>query len=575
MNKKLPLIFGILFLLFIGIVYAGSNLQLVSKSITNSNGKIRADLTIKNIGDASDPQTLIEIQARRATLSTISTQSVCDPNYPSNIHKIIYNLAPGESQLVSLETPSLPSGTYDIYGVSTNQCCPLGSCYDKSPFSWQLKLDTQTVTSSATSSCGNNLCEVASETPASCPSDCAGYCGDNSCAGSENINNCPGDCGATAATPSAIQDPHFKIEIQNKPYWNNTGANAKSKIEVKVKITNVGGPGTMNIETGIWSKYDLDSWSFNAFSTVTSSEPITNCVPQQVVVQTKKVTLDSGASTIETFVLQVPDVDASGGTGGSSSGAIGWIVDELGLSSTYNFNLASQAFVNCAYTGKSVGSTGADRTGIRIKDVLGTAKPSTTNGFKDGDETSIDCGGTGNPKCKVGEFVNGVSTFCETGYVPSGSMICSAIPTSNNIQDKQSQVVPGCGTGLLNYCTVDECHRLGGYVSEEDDPSWNIPLIGSHISPNVCVTFIPTGRLCDNHKSISCASDTCNLQSFKNKDGDSQSEYMCVKRAITTNYSGMLNSIIDFATKNPLYVGGGVVVLYLLFKKKGSKRKRK
>lgn len=56
--------------------------------------------------------------------------------------------------------------------------------------------------------CGDSVCDAASETCYSCPSDCGLCCGDGSCqtAYGENINNCPSDCEPVAGCGDEICD---------------------------------------------------------------------------------------------------------------------------------------------------------------------------------------------------------------------------------------------------------------------------------------------------------------------------------------------------------------------------------
>ena len=255
--KKIIPIFGILMLITMGIAFAASNLQLIesAKITTTSDGKIQVGLKIQNKGDSNSPTTVIEIDPRYGDLqpqALIYQQGTCDPKYPDNVHQAVFGVVPGEIINLNFVTPIMPPGKYQIYGVSVNQCCTLGSCNAVLPFYWQERLGEITVQSVATQACGNNICE-GSETPGSCPSDCKGYCGDNFCSSAESSSSCPGDCGSSGGgsgtgSGGGTQGGTAKVEAISA---NAVAEGSKIKTQLEIQNTGTATASDFIVETQI------------------------------------------------------------------------------------------------------------------------------------------------------------------------------------------------------------------------------------------------------------------------------------------------------------------------------------
>ena len=87
-------------------------------------GSIIGQYWLYNAG--TTPATLLlEQQVRSATgtwLSVVAShQDTCDPTHPENVHKIVY-LDGGSRGIISLSSPSIPYGKYQIWGLLASGC---------------------------------------------------------------------------------------------------------------------------------------------------------------------------------------------------------------------------------------------------------------------------------------------------------------------------------------------------------------------------------------------------------------------------------------------------------------------
>src|SRR3990167_7115563 len=79
-------------LAFVSVAFAEPVIQLMSDPnvFINSNGQVRADLILKNIGSTMTSNWIIEMQVRpqgQPPLSVSDSQFTCNPAYPYNVHK--------------------------------------------------------------------------------------------------------------------------------------------------------------------------------------------------------------------------------------------------------------------------------------------------------------------------------------------------------------------------------------------------------------------------------------------------------------------------------------------------------
>ena len=161
-------------LVLVQTVHAAPNVIQVSKSVVaNADGTISATIVLRNDGDQTAPDFLVEIDPRLGSCFlaavTVSPQSVCDPTYPKNVHVFVSSLAPAESVTVNLMTPQMPDGTYCVVGKTADSCCPDNpDCQSVPPYGWNTPLGYVTVTGGVTPVCGDGVC-AATENPANCP----------------------------------------------------------------------------------------------------------------------------------------------------------------------------------------------------------------------------------------------------------------------------------------------------------------------------------------------------------------------------------------------------------------------
>ncbi len=221
--------------------------------------------------------------------------------------------------------------------------------------------------------------------------DCTSW---SECISGQQTRTCTdlNNCGTIAGKPSESQvcngggNPNFQVDILSV---SPNIFSSDQDVDVVVKITNTGEAGTMKVETGLYKDEDITSWGF------VISGIVTNCEPNEMNVQTRLITLNSGEETTETFTFITPRVCRPSTT------------------SVNDFDVLSLAFVNCKNTGLAVGVTSSDRFAVMFTprdDCTG----SCTNGIRDGEETDTDCGGSECNKCGIGWKCER-TTDCESG----------------------------------------------------------------------------------------------------------------------------------------------------------------
>lgn len=194
--KKLLLIPTIMFLLSFSLVFAGTPL-VVYGDITSevlSDGRVQVNIELANVGLATAPNFLVELQplgTGESFFTIISPQRTCDASYPDNVHRVVSGLPATESVYISLITTPLQTGTYTLKLVSTDYCCTVNpNCKAVDPFFWGTNVGKIEVKSSVVPYCGNGKCE-ANENANSCSQDCKPYLGDGVCSTGEKYPDEP------------------------------------------------------------------------------------------------------------------------------------------------------------------------------------------------------------------------------------------------------------------------------------------------------------------------------------------------------------------------------------------------
>jgi len=99
-----------------------------SISVNKEAGTVTGRITLTNNGDGDMTDTdIVEMQVRPAgqgPLSFVSTQQVCDDQYPNNVHKQ-YSLESGETATVTLTADQLDnSQDYQVFFLTREACLP-------------------------------------------------------------------------------------------------------------------------------------------------------------------------------------------------------------------------------------------------------------------------------------------------------------------------------------------------------------------------------------------------------------------------------------------------------------------
>ncbi len=217
----------------------------------------------------------------------------------------------------------------------------------------------------------------------------------------------------TTITPPEDK-PNFQLEFVSVP----AEASAGDTISVSVKITNLGASGSMRVETGLYYDKTLDDWfKDSGLFAISSANLVENCEPLEKNIQTKQITLSSGASGTEIFRFKIPETICS------LTGS---------LIKTSKLDIYSGAMEKCYKTGQATGITDAIRRNIEIEPNAGLFCKSCSDGLQNGDETDTDCGGKDCSTCRVGYMCN-LKADCESNLVcnengrcaePSGTDSC-------------------------------------------------------------------------------------------------------------------------------------------------------
>lgn len=200
------------FLLLISSVFADVSIEYSNVKITETvDGRIVTNFDLKNSGTETAPDFLVEAQTIDPSESLFSffafltDQKVCEANSADNVYRIVQGLLPQSTINVNLITPPLPPNTYQIKGVSVNQCCNLGSCVETQPFKFGKLLGTITTTKGKVNiTCGDKQCS-ASENVKVCPADCGPSFGDGVCSPGESLPN-EAACVAPVPPPATKDD---------------------------------------------------------------------------------------------------------------------------------------------------------------------------------------------------------------------------------------------------------------------------------------------------------------------------------------------------------------------------------
>jgi len=111
-------------LVFVSVAFA-QTIQVTGGPtvFVDSNGQVRADMLLKNVGSTMTSNWIIEMQVRPTGAGPLSVSDqtfMCNPAYPANVHKR-YFLTSGEQNSMSL-TAGVSPGTYDVFIFSRTGC---------------------------------------------------------------------------------------------------------------------------------------------------------------------------------------------------------------------------------------------------------------------------------------------------------------------------------------------------------------------------------------------------------------------------------------------------------------------
>ena len=185
-------------------------------------GRIEATIVLKNTGQVSTGQFLVEIQPEIQTgtnsmFSVAPTQEVCESDWIKNVHKDV-EILPGQSESITLLSPQegmLSNARYLVNAVIYDSCCSENpSCQPMEVWqNGQMWVDGIKVIATGITvntfqpiDCGNNLCDNPVENFGNCVQDCrTSWCGDGWCDPlKENYNVCNRDC---TNTGDSTNDP--------------------------------------------------------------------------------------------------------------------------------------------------------------------------------------------------------------------------------------------------------------------------------------------------------------------------------------------------------------------------------
>jgi len=99
-------------------------------SVSVENGRVHGTVYLENSGGADMTEdNLVEMQAQRpgtGLMSFVSSQQLCDPAHPENVHKV-FRLNAGEKASIELSTSAVePGNRYEVHFVTGTACADNG-----------------------------------------------------------------------------------------------------------------------------------------------------------------------------------------------------------------------------------------------------------------------------------------------------------------------------------------------------------------------------------------------------------------------------------------------------------------
>lgn len=193
--------------------------------------------------------------------------------------------------------------------------------------------------------------------------------------------------------------PDFRVEIIDYPESVTSPNRRDTRVSTRitVKVTNVGGSGTMLVEAGIYSDELINSWGL--FSAA-SPKTVQNCQSGENFLQTKEVSLEAGQSTTVSFDFDVPFVCTNNQ------------LKATPLFKSEEYTFFTDAFISCwSPQNSNTGLTDYDRKEVLIQRQLGGGESflcdgNPGDGELNSDETDVDCGGRNAPVCQEGQKCN-------------------------------------------------------------------------------------------------------------------------------------------------------------------------